>query len=91
MSRTYEYLRALLLAAAIAVPVVTTGCVVHARARVYDPYDHDYHRWNGHEQHAYRQYWRDRSEQYRDYDQLNDAQKREYWEWRHHHSGTDRH
>jgi len=91
MSRTYAWLRAALLAVAIAAPMASTGCVVRARARVFDPDQHDYHRWDRGEQRAYRRYWEERHEDYRDFRRLNDDQRRGYWEWRHHHPDTDRH
>ncbi len=81
MGGVYKRLRACLLAVVIAAPVVSAGCAV--RARVYDPYDHDYHRWDSNERHAYREYWEDRHEQYRDYRRLNDDERSEYWAWRH--------
>ncbi len=91
MNRTYACLRALLMAAVVVAPVASTSCVVRARARIYDPDYRDYHRWDGREQHAYREYWEERHDRYRDYGQLNDEQKREYWEWRHQHPDRDRH
>ncbi len=91
MSRIHACFRALLLAAVVAAPVASTGCVVRARARIYDPDYRDYHRWDDHERQAYREYWEERHERYRDYDRLNGEQRREYWEWRHRHSDNDRH
>ena len=87
MSKLYRWLRACLLAVIIAAPVVGTGCAV--RAGVYDPYQHDYHRWDSRERRDYRQYWEERHGQYRDYWRLNDDERREYWEWRHHHTDND--
>ena len=90
MSRTYACFRALLLATVMVIPVASTSCAVRARARIYDPDYRDYHRWDGRERQAYRQYWVERHEQYRDYPRLNEGQKREYWEWRHSHPDNDR-
>lgn len=89
MSRLQTCLRAALLAAVIAVPVASTGCAV--RARVYDPYQQNYRHWDGREKGAYRRYWEERHEQYRDYGRLNEEQRRGYWEWRDHHPDNDRH
>jgi hypothetical protein len=91
MPGRYTGLRILCLTALIAFPVASTGCAVRARARVYDPYHNDYHRWDDNERRAYRHYWGEKHEQYRDYNRLNDAQKREYWDWRHHHPDGDIH
>jgi hypothetical protein len=90
MSRTYACVRVLLLAAVVAVPVASMGCVVRARATIYDPYQRDYHRWDDREQRAYRQYWGERKDRYRDYKKLNEDQKRDYWDWRHHHPDDER-
>lgn len=89
MRRTFAYLRAVLLATALAAPVASTGCAV--RARVYDPYYHDYHRWDGGEQRSYREYWEGRHENYHNYSKLSDRQKQQYWDWRHHRADADRH
>ena len=91
MSRSHAWLRALLLAVVVVAPVASTSCAVRARARIYDPGYRDYHHWDGAERRAYREYWEDRHEQYRDYARLNDDQQREYWEWRHHHPDENRH
>ena len=89
MSRVNACLRTLLLVFVIAAPIVSMGCA--ARVSVYDPYRNDYHRWDGREQRAYRQYWEERHRKYRKYGRLNDGEKREYWDWRHHHPDSDRH
>jgi hypothetical protein len=48
MPSGYRYLSSLLLAAAFLAPAVTTGCATRTY-RAYDPYYHDYHRWDNHE------------------------------------------
>jgi hypothetical protein len=70
----------LLLAAAIASPVMMTGCAAHVR--VYDPYYHDYHAWNG-EVVYYNQWEVATHRQHMDFNKRNDADKKEYWDWRH--------
>jgi len=72
----------LLLAAAVALPILTTGCEVHAR--VYDPYYHDYHPWNG-EVTYYGQWERDTHRDHVEFNARNDNDKKAYWDWRHSH------
>jgi len=83
MRRICSCLSSLLLTAALALPILSTGCA--ARVRVYDPYRSDYHRWNSREDHAYRFYLNERHETYRDYSKRNKDEQREYWQWRHDH------
>jgi hypothetical protein len=92
MHRGYLNLGSLILAAALASPLVTTGCATHAY-RVYDPYDNDYQRWDHHED-VYYQQWvvethRDRDRD-RDYRHLDRDSQRQYWQWRHNHGDHDR-
>lgn len=63
----------LVLAAAIALPVLTTGCAVHAR--VYGPGEDVY----------YSQWEHDAHRDHLDYDRRNAADQKEYWKWRHDH------
>jgi hypothetical protein len=78
-----RYLSSLLLAAALASPLAITGCAV--RARVYDPYYHDYHHWN-HDEIVYYQNWeRESHREHRDFRQRNSDEQKEYWDWRHKH------
>ncbi len=49
MIRKYRHFPPLLLAVALALPLVTTGCAEHRYYRVYDPHYRDYHRWDDHE------------------------------------------
>jgi hypothetical protein len=72
----------LVLAIAFALPVLTTGCAV--QARVYDPYYHDYHPWNG-EVVYYGQWERDTHRDHVEFNARNDADKKAYWDWRHSH------
>ena len=72
----------LVFAATIALPLLTTGCAVHAR--VYDPYYHDYHPWGG-EVTYYGQWERDTHRDHVEFNARNDADKKSYWDWRHSH------
>lgn len=51
--------------------------------RVYDPYRHDYHRWDRPEQARYREYLRERHRSYIAYRHQRAAERRAYWHWRH--------
>jgi hypothetical protein len=66
-----------------AAPVASDdGAVV---VRVYDPYRHDYHRWDRAEQARYREYLRERHRSYIAYRNQRAAERRAYWHWRHEH------
>jgi hypothetical protein len=78
-----KYLGSFLLAAAIAAPIVITGC--EAQARYYDEDHHDYHHWNRGEDRAYHFYVSDRHVEFREYRNLNKDEQRDYWRWRHDH------
>ncbi len=69
-----------LLAAAIGAAGFTTGCAVHAR--IYDPYYHDYHPVSG-EVVYYNQWEHDTHRDHVDLEKRKDADKKEYWDWRH--------
>jgi hypothetical protein len=70
-------------APAVAPPVATGGAAVVIR--VYDPYRHDYHRWDRAEQVRYREYLRERQHSYVAYEHQRAAQRLAYWHWRHEH------
>jgi Ni/Co efflux regulator RcnB len=85
---------ALLLAAAIAAPVLVVATDASAQeasvqVRVYDRHHRDYHNWDDHEDRAYRNYL---GEQHRDYREYNKQKRRDqdnYWKWRHQHPDHD--
>jgi hypothetical protein len=70
----------LLLAAVLAAPVFGTGCAAHVR--VYDPYYHDYHGWDG-ETTFYAQWEHDTHRDHREFNKRSDDDKKAYWDWRH--------
>ena len=72
----------LVFATAIALPVFTAGCAVHAR--VYDPYYHDYHPWGG-EVVYYNQWEHDTHRDHVEYNKRKADDQKEYWDWRHSH------
>ncbi len=55
----------------------------HVVIRVYDPYRHDYHRWDSDEERAYRQYLAAHHRTYVTYRRQRLAERRAYWHWRH--------
>ncbi len=68
-----------LLAAALATPIFTTGCAVHA---YYDPYYHDYHPVDG-EVVYYSQWETETHRQHVDLKHRSKDEQKEYWDWRH--------
>ncbi len=69
----------LLLAATLAVPLVCTGCAVHA---YYDPYYHDYHPISG-EVVYYSPWEHDTHRSHVDFKNRSKDEQKEYWDWRH--------
>ena len=79
---------ALLMAATLAAPFimpmsVNAGPRVNLSIRVFDPFRHDYHRWNRREEYAYRRYLAERHARYLRYERQRAAERRAYWRWRH--------
>ncbi len=81
-----QNIASMLLAATMAVPLMCTGCTVHAG--YYDPYYHDYHPISG--EVVYYNQWE--ANTHRTHVELKDRNKdeqKEYWDWRH--SPADHH
>ncbi len=89
MSRIYRFLSSICFAAALLIAVGDIGCA--GRVRVYDEYHSDYHVWGHDEDLAYRQYWSNQHQPYREYGKLNKDEQKDYWTWRHDHPDSDRH
>jgi hypothetical protein len=68
-----------LFAVMIYTAALTSGCAEHA---YYDPYYHDYHPVNG-EVVYYNQWEHDTHRDHVDLNKRSDADKKEYWDWRH--------
>lgn len=83
MEKRLRFPGRLWLAAFILAELLVAGCAV--RARVYDQYRGDYHRWNGGEDRSFRLYLSGRHESYRDFSKLNKDEQNDYWKWRHEH------
>ena len=79
-------LSGLLLGAALIVPVAVraAGDGDHDR-QYYDRDGHDYHRWDDHEDRAYRVYLGEQHQQYREFRKVKRVHQREYFKWRHEH------
>jgi hypothetical protein len=81
--------RVFALAAALATPVMITGCAARVGVgyRVYDPYYGDYHYWDDHESGYYNQWAVEtHHDPHRDFRKLNHNDQKAYWDWRHRHS-----
>jgi hypothetical protein len=85
MRRAHRIFPALFLAAALASPLVITGCAEHNTYRAYDRDHDDYHRWDRHETAFYLQWEGESRREHRDYDKRDSNEQKEYWNWRHEH------
>ena len=85
MNQIRNYRLSLIVAATMATLAAGSGCV--ARVGLYDADHRDYHRWDDHEDRAYRGYLNERHVEYRPLVQLNVDDQRDYWRWRHSHEG----
>jgi hypothetical protein len=70
---------ALLLTAAL---VGSAGC---GPSRVYDAQHGDYHRWDDHEDRAYRAYLAEQHHDYQEFKTQGHSDQDGYWRWRHAH------
>ncbi len=70
----------MLSAAALASPMV--GCA--GDGIVYDPYGHEYHRWDRDEDGFYRRWELTTDRSHMDFHRGSTEDQRAYWGWRHH-------
>ena len=70
-----------LLLSATALASTMTGCA--GGDLVYDPYRHDYHRWNRGEDRFYRQWEATTHRDHVGFQRRSSGDQREYWGWRH--------
>ncbi len=68
-----------------AAPMVVYGHDDHHDERYWDRDGRDWHEWNEREEHAWREYLRERRWEYRAWNRCNRREQRAYWRWRHHH------
>jgi hypothetical protein len=87
MRGIFRYLSSFCLGATLAITTASAGCA--GRVRIYDSYHTDYHRWDHHEDVAYRRYLGERHEEYRDFSKLDGDRQKDYWDWRHSHPDPD--
>jgi hypothetical protein len=80
----------LLLACALALPLMNAGCAEHRYARVYDPSYRDYHRWSPDEGARYHRWETENHMEHREWAQRDSKEQNEYWAWRHGQAGHDR-
>ncbi len=87
MRNLNRYLNSLVLAAAVAAPVIVVdeAKAQEVSVRVYDHDHHDYHNWDHHEDVVYRRYLGENHRDYRGYNHLSHHDQREYWNYRHSH------
>ncbi|HEX3892443.1 MAG TPA: hypothetical protein VHW46_07715 [Terracidiphilus sp.] len=83
MHKFVRHFTPLAFAAALALPIVLSGCTVHA-GYAEDPYYHDRHVWSG-EVGYYNQWEHDTHRNHEDFKKRNDPDKKAYWDWRHSH------
>jgi hypothetical protein len=81
----FRFCRAGLLGAALLVPVSTTAIAWGADKVYHDQYNQD-HKWDAHEDRAYRVWVKENHRKYRDFAKLNEQDRQAYWGWRHEHS-----
>jgi hypothetical protein len=73
--------------AVVFVLLISAGCA----HRYYDPYGHDYHRWNSDETAYYNQWVIEAHiNPHRDYRHLSKDDQDRYWQWRQNHHEHDR-
>ena len=85
MSRGHRYASSILLAVALFLPVVLSGCAVRASYRVYDPGYADYHAWDGNEVVYYQRWEVETHRDHREFKKRHADEQKEYWTWRHSH------
>lgn len=85
MTLVSRWSSSLVLAAALLSPLILTGCTGHGYYRVYDPYDHQYRRWDGNENVYYHQWTTENHRDDRDFRKLDHDDQNRYWQWRHDH------
>lgn len=89
MRPAYRYLGSLVLSAAVVSSLGSLGCASRGRARVYDSYHNDYHRWDNHETVYYERWENEGHRDRRDYQHRNKDEQKEYWDWRHNRHDRD--
>jgi hypothetical protein len=82
-----RFLTVITLGAALSVPTLLAPVALRADDRVYhDERFNDDHKWNDHEDRAYRIWVKDNHRKYVDFAKLKAEDQAAYWAWRHDHS-----
>jgi hypothetical protein len=68
------------------IATASLGACSHNRD-IYDSGFNDHHRWDSHEEAAYRRWEVERQMQHADYSRRSADDQRSYWAWRHQHPG----
>jgi hypothetical protein len=88
-----RYIGTIILAAAVAAPALVMAAPrpqeANVQVRVYDRNHHDYHNWNEHEDHVYRDYLVTHHHTYVVYEHQHHKVQNHYWNWRHSHPDRD--
>jgi hypothetical protein len=79
MRLNQEMIALMLSTAVLALPM--TGCA--GNDLLYDPYWHDYHRWNRGEDRYYRRWEMESNRDHVDFPNRTPGDQLVYWEWRH--------
>ena len=82
-----RHMISVVLAAAVASPVVMTGCAARVSTgyRVHDSYYSDDHVWDNNEVTFYAQWEGETHRDHKDFRRRPDTEQKEYWTWRHDH------
>jgi hypothetical protein len=78
-----DSVRILLMAAVLASSGLMAGCA--GGVRIYDPYHHDYHRWNHTEGTRYQRWEVETHRDHVEFSVRKNDEQQQYWEWRHKH------
>ena len=81
----HSWILTLLLAGAtLSTPLVMGAADKHDK-RYYDRGGRDYHKWDSHEDRAYRVYLGEQHRDYREFGKTKAAEQQQYFKWRHEH------
>jgi type III secretory pathway component EscR len=80
-----NYLKVLVLGAALVVPVAVSAQNAQQNRRYEDKAHNDSHEWNNNEDQAYRRYLTENHKKYQDFAKAKQSQQNTYWNWRHSH------
>jgi hypothetical protein len=89
MHRAHGYIASLFLTAVLAAPISIVAAPKpqddHGQNRVYDKDHKDYHNWDDHENHAWKQYIAENHKKDHEFSKANKKEQSDYWNWRHSH------